>query len=81
MELGDFDVHFRHGVSDRKRPTTTCTLMHHGVLINKAVSECSDGDLPNKIVGRKVAMQRAMSTLTKTTRARIWNDYLEQTRI
>lgn len=81
MELGDFSVHFRHGKSERNRPTTICTLTHHGVRINKSISECSDGDYPNKAIGRKIAMQRAIASLTRRTRATIWEDYLKQTRI
>ena len=52
----------RHRQTDNVPVVTHCLLVDQGI-VSKGISKCSKNDNPNKVLGRHIALQRAICAM------------------
>lgn len=80
MFTNGYKIKFSYVRDNNKAPVTTyCEVID---LLNEEIyvgtASCSKKDFPQKKVGRKVALSRALKTFDRETRKNIWEDYLKK---
>jgi hypothetical protein len=61
---------------------TSCYVddIESGELLLEGEAYCSENDIFDKAVGRKISLARAIESLDKETRTEFWNKYIETTK-
>lgn len=73
MKLGMYHVEFHHNLKEQK---TLCIIQNSKKrLLRVSEAHCSKKDCFNKAIGRKVSLTRAIVTLSKENRTRVWDDF------
>lgn len=67
---------------DKNLPVFTECFVDYGNRKLYGWAKCNKRyDFPNKVIGRKIAFSRAISSLPKDARKELWQDYLSKFKV